>query len=107
MLVSINWFNSSILLPTIKVKLVSLLLLSKADISKEDQNREINIYVYGRDGQNAREIAKEAVASFALSTVSAAYENGSLEDKTYNSAYINANLGSKTYSISKDICILL
>ena len=31
----------------------------KADISKEDQNREINIYVYGRDGQNAREIAKE------------------------------------------------
>ncbi len=50
----------------------------------------------------AREIAKEAVASFALSTVSAAYENGSLEDKTYNSEYINANLGNKTYSISKD-----
>ena len=50
----------------------------------------------------AREIAKEAVASFALSTVSAAYENGNLENKEYNSEYINANLGNKTYSISKD-----
>lgn len=31
----------------------------KADISNDAQNREINIYVYGRDGQNPREIAKE------------------------------------------------